>query len=433
MLKSFRILLVLWIVAILIPAFRVAYAQSTICGLPEKFYMETNDYSNLDSALVLSEYIKADPTNPVNFVERASILFNLQLPEDALSDYDKAIEIDPNYVAAYLGKAKVYLYKGSSQSAVPNLEIAIELGLETNSSDEDLYEAYLLISEAYIQLGFPNISIGFLDLAVELKPTEATAYAMRGFANALLSNNDQAQNDWKMALDYDSNIALYFVDTSFLYYQWENYIHSNTQASYALSLTFESIPNVLVSIHFIRGLSLHEEKLFDQAVSEFTLAIQTDPNCAAIYSSRGYTYLNLSQFELALTDFNQALQIDPTYLDAYNGRMSSYENLGNLAAAEIDRQYYVSHSKMFSAEVYFKMGKLMFELQNYDDALVSLWFAAGFEPNNPEIYLIAANIHQINGSPELELEAYDSYIEIMGENARQDIIERAEELRDQLP
>lgn len=431
--KSFLSLFVLGVVVASISPFRATYAQSTACSLPEKFYLDTYEYSNLDAALIVSDHIKSDPTNPANFVNRATILFDLHMIEATLSDYDRAIAIDADYIAAYLGKAKVYLFEGDYQYAIDNLEVAIELGLENNSSDEEqLYEAYLLLSEVYTQSGSPNISVGFLDLAIELKPNEARGYAMRGFANALLSNNDQSENDWKTALDYDPNVASYFVDLSFAYYQWENYIQSDTKASYALSLESESAPSILVSAHFIKGLSLHEKKLFDQAVLEFTLAIETDLNCAAVYNSRGYSYLNLGQFELALTDFNQALQIDPSFLDAYNGRLSSYENLGDLESADHDRQYYVSHSNMFSAEIYIKTGKLMFELENYDAAEVSFLFAAGFEPDDAEIYLMLARIYQIKGSPDFELKAYDSYIEIMGENARQDIIERAEELRSQL-
>jgi tetratricopeptide (TPR) repeat protein len=42
--------------------------------------------------------------------------------EDAISQYDKALEIDPNFRRAYEGKGTVYIAKGDYEKAIENLE-----------------------------------------------------------------------------------------------------------------------------------------------------------------------------------------------------------------------------------------------------------------------------------------------------------------------
>jgi tetratricopeptide (TPR) repeat protein len=78
-------------------------------------------------------------------------------------------------------------------------------------------------------------------------------------------------------------------------------------------------------LHHIRaGVELVARRQYDQALGEFTQAIELNPLSAQAYSNRGYVHVLKKEFSLAIPDFNKAIQIDPSYAAAYTNRGNAY-------------------------------------------------------------------------------------------------------------
>lgn len=85
-----------------------------------------------------------------------------------------------------------------------------------------------------------------------------------------------------------------------------------------------------------RGNELAEEGRYEEAIEEYTKAIEIDPDYAAAYNNRGYAYDELGEYQQAIDDYTKAIEIDPDCADTYNNRGYTYRELGYGAEALAD-------------------------------------------------------------------------------------------------
>jgi Zn-dependent protease len=72
--------------------------------------------------------------------------------------------------------------------------------------------------------------------------------------------------------------------------------------------------------HYNRGNILAEEGQYDQAIPEFTKALEINPMYIEAYLNRGAAYIATGQYDEALSDFNKVIEIEPGHAEAYKNR-----------------------------------------------------------------------------------------------------------------
>lgn len=85
-----------------------------------------------------------------------------------------------------------------------------------------------------------------------------------------------------------------------------------------------------------KGLELHREEKYDEAIKEFTRIIRSKPDMAEAYIFRGITLFNAGRFNEAIADFTKALELRPQDWAVYMYRGDAYLALGNKQAASED-------------------------------------------------------------------------------------------------
>jgi tetratricopeptide (TPR) repeat protein len=73
-----------------------------------------------------------------------------------------------------------------------------------------------------------------------------------------------------------------------------------------------------------RGIAYYNDSQYDQAISDFTKALEINPRDADAYSNRGSVYREKGQYEQAISDSNKALEINPNFGMAYYQRGRVY-------------------------------------------------------------------------------------------------------------
>ena len=73
-----------------------------------------------------------------------------------------------------------------------------------------------------------------------------------------------------------------------------------------------------------RGITYGEKGQLDQAILDFTKALEINPGLAEAYNSRGYAYQNKAQYDQAISDLNKALELNPNLAYAYYNRAVAY-------------------------------------------------------------------------------------------------------------
>ncbi len=95
----------------------------------------------------------------------------------------------------------------------------------------------------------------------------------------------------------------------------------------------------LAERYMARALSSADRGNFEEALDDFTRAIDLNPTSAQGYYNRGITYINLGAYQKAVDDFTEAVELRPEHTDAYTNRALSYALLGleSEAGADLER------------------------------------------------------------------------------------------------
>jgi len=122
--------------------------------------------------------------------------------------------------------------------------------------------------------------------------------------------------------------AMYYSNRGDRYLNNGNYDQAIAEYTQAIELD----PS-LTSFYYNRGLAYSNKADYDNAISDFSQVIRMNPKDGGAYFERGYNYSMKGDPELAIADYTQVIQLDPKNAYAYNNRGLSYENLGQTEEA----------------------------------------------------------------------------------------------------
>lgn len=89
-------------------------------------------------------------------------------------------------------------------------------------------------------------------------------------------------------------------------------------------------------IYTTRGEELALLKRYDEAIADFSKAIDAQPNIDFTYINRAATYYYLGRHQEALRDYDRAISLKSNNPKSYYGRALAYRALGNYTAAQDD-------------------------------------------------------------------------------------------------
>ena len=127
--------------------------------------------------------------------------------------------------------------------------------------------------------------------------------------------------------------------------------------------------------YFRRGFRASSEGHTQEAVKEYSKAIELDPSFASAYHNRGILYNNLGEQQKALDDYNKAIELDPSYAFAYNGRGNVYRGFGERQKALDDYNKAIELDPSFAyayngrGNVYSDLGEQQKALEDYNKAI----------------------------------------------------------------
>ena len=120
--------------------------------------------------------------------------------------------------------------------------------------------------------------------------------------------------------------------TIFLSKNYQNKEISNQEKFKKLKLIddeIESDPNN-AEVYRKRGyFKMHSLKHYDDAIKDFTMAIQLEPKVSSAYSARGDCEMQQKYFSDALNDYTKAIELDPTNYNPYFCRSKCKNKLGD--------------------------------------------------------------------------------------------------------
>jgi tetratricopeptide (TPR) repeat protein len=194
-----------------------------------------------------------------DYFQKGSSLFQQSNFTDAIIQFDKAINLNPNYTEAYGDRGASKANLGQYEGAIADYQKAEELGLKTSI----LYSNW---GYAYYQLKQPDKAQTYLEKALEIDPNNGSAYRWRGDIKYDKNDNKGAEQDYTRAISSNPNASNYFA----------------------------------------RGLAFYYLKDYKKAIADMDKAIQLNPNAAQYYFDRGDAKDMINDFDGACRDWQTA-------------------------------------------------------------------------------------------------------------------------------
>lgn len=227
--------------------------------------------------------------------------------EQALLDYNKAIEIDSNYAQAYNNRGLLYYAREDFTQAIADYSKAIEI-------KPNYAKAYYNRATAYAAIKEYTRAIADCNKAIEINPYEAKAYYNRGAAYGAKQEYNRAIADCSKAIEIDPLDAKAYYNRGVIYAAKEEFAQAITDYSQAIKINpgyFQAYNN--------RGNIYQNKGNYKQAISDYSNAIVINPNLAQAYNNRGLAYYYEKDYANAWEDIQKAQKlgfiVNPTFFD----------------------------------------------------------------------------------------------------------------------
>lgn len=358
------------------------------------------------------------------WIERGNQLWRLERYGEALTAFDRAIQLNPPFLhLAWYGKALVLRSQGNYSAAETALLKAVELkpnyqpgwkvlsvvyrllkqpkraltavntGLQLAPNDAQLLnEKYVVLSELYrypealtaidaaiaqapraafyinrgwvlIKMDRYDETLAALNQAIEIDPNMAIAYTNRGVTYSFLKRPKEAIADLKKAIALDSQYISAYGGLGMLYHSQGRYQEALAQFSQGIAIDPKNHIN-----YSGQGFIYFARKQYQDAIAAHTQAIELEPDSANDYFSRANVYITTQQYQAAIADLTKAIELAPPDPIYFNNRGDAYAALNQPEAALADYAQAIAVDKN-NTRAYVGLGTVYQRTRQYQRAI----------------------------------------------------------------
>jgi tetratricopeptide (TPR) repeat protein len=257
----------------------------------------------------------------------------------------------------------------------------------------DCSSVYFLRALMYRNLNYSHYALKDFNKSIELNPFEESQYYHRGLCNLLLKIPEQAVSDLTRAISYFPDPETYFYRGR-AYYEtrdFENAIEDYTKAIEGekdRALIYRS----RADCYFIL------DKLVE-SLSDYNNAVycsETDEDRSRSYNERGNYYLNTKEYIKAIDDYTRAIELDPEEGIPYSNRGMAYAELKLYSRAMEEHTKAVNYSPC-DVDVYLERGRLCHKLRVYGSAIKDFTKAIKLVEDTEESHPLKAELYYNRG------------------------------------
>ena len=303
-----------------------------------------------------SKSIEIDPEIEESYVERANAKIQLRKYIDVLTDVNKGIQINPNNTLFYrLGGFAKYKLRDFT-GAQSDLSKAIEL---TPNDPWNAYAFYYRGLSSFRVFQF-FIAVNDLTKAIEIDPNYKLAYYYRSLTREKLQQYEGALSDMDKVIELSNNVEdenkeWYFAERARIKVE----LKDNLGAIKDLKTSIDINPNNANHYHNLgssyQNLNQHEEAIiaFDTAI-----LMENDPNILYHYlNNRAWSKYEIGNLKEGLIDINKSIQLNNQYPNSYDTRGHIKFQLKDFEGACNDMKKSISLGGVFSKEWFENEGK----------------------------------------------------------------------------
>lgn len=342
------------------------------------------------------------PKTTDDYVERAEILMERGLRNEALLDYGKAIELDPGNVWAWSNRAVTRVQTGDLTGAKTDLDKAESL--DPGFVQNFIGRGFLADAETR-----PLDAIAAYTKALQLDPKNKLALTRRAAAYAKLKDDAHAVADRTAAIAASPDDSVVYIDRGNLFLDLRRYDEAIKDLDHALSLAPQSARALA---H--RGLTYAGKGNLEAAAKDLDAANAIDPKNAVVFRARGVIAQQKGASRDAVAAYTTSLEIEPNDTFAMGNRARALRALGDSDGALRDSAGALKHNPDW-IDLYLLRANIFLALAKPVDALAEATAVEAANPDSGYAHVVAASIYSGLHKDAEAMRAYDRAIAIKPE------------------
>jgi tetratricopeptide (TPR) repeat protein len=262
--------------------------------------------ADLTAALVL------EPRNADALVERAFAYEQMGNAANALVDMDEAIRVRPD-AWTHVVRGYINMTGGHRAAALTDFDHALELEPEQEWARASRAEVYRID-------GRYEDALADLDRALAIDPEYTWAHAERSRCLSGLERWDEALHEMARAADLDSETHWHRADFALLLLNLGRHAQALREVDRALAAPYQRGPRDRAWPHTLRAWALHGLGRETEALAVLDHAISVDDGYNLSFAMRGWLLWEAGRLPEAERDFARVITDGQPYPWAYGGR-----------------------------------------------------------------------------------------------------------------
>lgn len=241
----------------LLGLFLLSMSGSQICAADEE------SEENLKASDALQQQ-----DSPVDYKSRGNSLLKKGQIDDAISDLNKAVELNSKDAGAYFYRGNAYYKKGQFDKALSDYSKAIKFNPRYTN-------AYFSRGLHYVGVEEYSKAISDLNEAISITPDNAPAYYYRGTAHFAKRKYKKALSDYNKAIELDPEYVNAYINRGFYYHSINEYPKAISDYNKALELNPFSPTAKQLLAKAITDRDLYEQRMRDnKRVGDMGVAVR---------------------------------------------------------------------------------------------------------------------------------------------------------------
>jgi tetratricopeptide (TPR) repeat protein len=300
--------------------------------------------------------------------EKAKTLYELKKYSESQSAYDKAIELKPDYLEAWTGRGYALDKLQKSERAIDSFENALKI-------QPEYALAWQGRGDALLNLQRYEEAIASYEKAVQFQPNLERSWYNRGRAHQKLKQYEQAVQAYQKAVEIKFDNAEVWYDLGNVFLE----LNKNQEALEAYEKAVRFQPKDY-QYWYSKGIALLKMRRHEEAVEAYEKAVKIKPDYYQAWYNLGWSYHELRKYEQAIECYSRALDLNPKEDRAWYNRGNAQYNLKRYedAIASYNEAVFVNPEHY---EAWYSRGNALVAVKRYQDAIDSYDKAIRYKPD----------------------------------------------------
>ncbi|WP_269624303.1 tetratricopeptide repeat protein [Prochlorococcus marinus] len=272
-------------------AYRSNVVDSDLHNIRGLSNQKLGDFSGAksDFTIAINGWFAGPPRPEEMYFNRGIVEAKLGNHEEAINDFNKALEINSNLVSEF-----------------------------TIGESNHIYSSYVNRSFSNLSIKNYDAAINDLSQAIDIDPKDPTAYNNRAKLYYLNGNFDRSCKDSTKAASLGSKESIKILKGPIgkkICYMPKKVVNDKS-----ITLKWNNPNKNKKESRFLKAENYVKEKRYSEAIIEYSRIINKNPSDSEAYYRRGWNNEQLENYPEAIKDFNRAIEIDPKFISAYFAR-----------------------------------------------------------------------------------------------------------------